>query len=63
MAAMDKEWSTLRSQDVWNESAVREWDSVADEAIAQGVERRFGWLFGICVEKNHELPLDGPLRT
>ena len=52
---------TLRDQKVWDESIVREWDDVAQEAITKGEERHFGWLFGICVEKHSELP-DGDVR-
>ena len=37
-------------------------DEVAGEALLEGKERHFGWLFGICVEKNHELPEGDPLR-
>ena len=59
---MDKEWANLRSQKVWDETVVREWDEVAAEAVREGKERHFGWLFGICVEKNSELPEGDPLR-
>ena len=61
-AAMDKEWQTLRDKEVWDESDVREWDTVAEQAVANGEEKHFGWLFGICVEKNHELDIDDPKR-
>ena len=43
-AAMDKEWQTLRDKDVWDETDVREWDAVAEEAVANG-EKHFSWLF------------------
>ena len=54
---MKAEWDRLRSKVVWDENIVREWSDVAKEAQDAGVEVNFGYLFGICVEKNSELPL------
>ena len=46
----------------WDETWVREWDEVAAEAKCEKKEVHFGWLFGICGEKNSELAEDNPLR-
>ena len=61
-AAMQAEWDALRSRKLWDESIVREWDDVAAEARANGVDANLGYLFGICVEKNSEQPVDHPSR-
>jgi hypothetical protein len=61
-AAMDIEWERLRKKKVWNESLVREWGDVAAEARRKGEEIHFGYLFGICVEKNSELAPGNPSR-
>ena len=62
LAAMKAEWDKLRSKVVWDEINVREWSDVAKEAQDAGVEVNFGYLFGICVEKNSEHPPDHPKR-
>ena len=62
MKAMQKEWDALRTKQVWDEGEVREWESVAQEAIEQQRTVHFGWLFGICGEKNYELADGDPLR-
>ena len=54
---MKAEWDRLRSKVVWDETNVREWSDVAKEAQDAGLEVNFGHLFGICAEKNSELPL------
>ena len=59
---MDIEWERLRKKKVWNESLVREWGDVAAEARRKGEEVHFGYLFGICVEKNSELAPGNPNR-
>ena len=59
---MDKEWKALRDKHVWDETLVREWADFAREAIAERKEVHFGWLFGICGEKNYELAEGDPLR-
>ncbi len=59
---MDAEWRRLRDKYVWDETTVREWADVASEARASGIEVNFGYLFGICVEKNSELPKGHPKR-
>ena len=59
---MQGEWDRLRSKVVWDESIVREWSDVAKEAQDAGIEINFGYLFGICVEKNFELPPGHPKR-
>ena len=61
-ASMKAEWDRLRSKVVWDENNVREWSDVAKEAQDAGVEVNFGYLFGICVGKNSELPLGHPKR-
>ena len=53
---MEAEWKRVREKHVWDETVVREWDEVASEARKQNKEIQFGYLFGICVEKNAELP-------
>ena len=61
-ASMKAEWVRLRSKVVWDENKVREWSDVAKEAQDAGVEVNFGYLYGICVEKNSELPPGHPKR-
>ena len=61
-ASMKAEWDRLRTKVVWDETNVREWSDVAKEAQDAGVEINFCYLFGICVEKNSELPLGHPKR-
>ena len=55
-AAMQKEWTALREQKVWNLLIVREKSDVINEARRLGKEVQFGRVHGICVEKNRELP-------
>ena len=59
---MTAEWNRLREKSVWDESQVREWADVAREAQKAGKEVNFGYLFGICVEKNSEPPAGHPKR-
>ena len=54
--AMDKEWNRLRDKRVWIEEKPREWDEVRAEAKKNGHDVHMGYLFGICVQKNSELP-------
>ena len=61
-ASLHKKWSRSRKIDTWDEKGVREWSDVAKEAQDAGVEVNFGYLFGICVEKNLELPPGHPRR-
>jgi hypothetical protein len=61
-AAMKVEWGRLRSKHVWNESVVRDWDDVANEARAIGKVANLGYLFGTCVEKHSEQPEGHPSR-
>ena len=61
-ASMKAEWDRLRSKVAWDGNIVREWSDVAKEAQDAGVEVNFGYLFGICVEKNSELPHGHPRR-
>ena len=62
--AMQVEWDRLRAKGVWDESTVREWNDVANEARRKGpgVNANMGYLFGICVEKNSELLAGHPSR-
>ena len=60
--AMKVEWDRLRAKHVWDETIVREWDDVANEARQASVEANLGYLFGLCTEKNSEQPLGHPSR-
>ena len=60
--AMDKEWNRLIEQKVWDFDSVREWSDVAAEARRTGKNVQFGYVFGLCVEKNSELAPDHPSR-
>ena len=53
---MDAEWNRLRTKKVWDIGSVQEWGKVAARARADGREVAFGYVFGICVLKNAELP-------
>ena len=68
-ASMDLEWQRLRQvprkggkAGVWDEDDVREWASVRRDAQARNEEANVGLVFGIVVEKNHELPERDPKR-
>ncbi len=61
-ASLDKEWDKLESQRVWIVEEMRPWAEVQEEARRTGVVAHVGRIFDICVEKNHELPEDDPLR-
>ena len=54
--ARDAEGNRLQNKKVWDLDTVREWREVAREARVSGKEIHIGRIFGICVEKNHELP-------
>ena len=58
-AAEAKEWQKLRDEDegrgCWDESAVREYREVADEAKANGANVHFARLFSICSVKHWEM--------
>ena len=56
-ASMKAEWDRLRDED-----KVREWSDIVCEAQKGNYEFNFGYLFGICVEKNSELPPLHPKR-
>ncbi len=60
--AMNNEWKRLIDKHVWDMSVVRDMSDVASEAKNKNKEIQFGWLFGICVEKNSELPTNNPAR-
>ena len=60
--SMNKEWSRLRAQGVWDVNTVRERSSVAAEARNSNKNVQFGRLHGICVEKNSELEDGHPSR-
>ena len=61
-AALLKEWTKLRNATAWDESAVREWRDVAEEARRKGKKAHVGRIFEICVEKGSELPVGDPNR-
>jgi hypothetical protein len=67
--AMQLEWDRLRAvprdggkAGVWDESLVREWRHVRREAQGRDEKANVGLVFGIVVEKNHELPESDPAR-
>ena len=62
LKAKDAEWDRLRVKIVWGEDNPREWADVRREADQLGIEVHMGYLFGICVEKNSELPQGDPKR-
>ena len=62
LAAKDKEWGKLWDQKVWDRSVVKSWPQVAYEARSQHKDIHLGKLFGICVEKGSELPVDDERR-
>ncbi len=45
-----------------DEGLAREWRHVRREAQAENEKVNMGLVFGIVVDKNHELPEDGPAR-
>ena len=60
---MQEEWDRLRrvkrpdgTHGVWDEDAVEEWSKVRKRARRTGATVNVGLVFGIVVEKNHELP-------
>ena len=61
-ASLDKEWKKLEDQVVWIAEKMRPWAEVQEEARRSGTTMHAGRIFDICVEKNHELPEDDPLR-
>jgi hypothetical protein len=61
--ALQKEWDKLRTAGCWDESQVREWRDVAEEAKNANKKVHVGRIFEICVEKGSELPLGDPNRT
>jgi hypothetical protein len=67
--AMQLEWDRLRAvprdgdkAGVWDEGLVREWRHVRREAQGRNEKANVGLVFGIVVEKNHELPESDPAR-
>ena len=59
--AMLKEWKGLRDQEVFDFSMVREYDDVVAEAKKKK-EVHMARVYGICVEKNYQLPEGNPGR-
>ena len=62
LKAHDKEWNRLCAKQVWDETTVRERDAVARDARIRGEEIHMGRIFGICTEKESELPANDPRR-
>ena len=60
--AITKEWKRLWERKVWCGSSVREWRDVARQARIEQRTIHMGRIFGIMVEKNHELKEDDPNR-
>ena len=61
VAAMQKEWNTIH-QKVWDMWEVREKSDVLQEARRENRTIQFGRVYGLCVEKNAELPEGHPNR-
>jgi hypothetical protein len=61
-AALQKEWDRLRAIKCWDESGVRPWSEVSNEARRTGQKCHVGRIFAICVEKNSELDKGNPAR-
>ena len=66
---MQDEWDRLRKVrrpdgklGVWDESSVMEWSAVRRKAKREGRKVNVGLVFGIVVEKNHELSESDPRR-
>jgi hypothetical protein len=55
-AAMQVEWDRLFQKQVWDIASVAEWSDVAEKARKDNETVDFGYVFGICVLKNAELP-------
>ena len=60
--AMAKEWENLRRKGVWNDLEVRDWKDVVKEARGKNEKVHFGYLHGLMVLKNSELPESDPNR-
>ena len=59
------EWASLRKQGgkgVCDETLVREYRDVQQEAVHNKTIVHFGRLFELCFEKHPELPKTNPLR-
>ena len=54
--SMETEVGKLANRGVWDVKGVREWAKVCEEAKRKGQKAHVGNVFGICVEKNAELP-------
>ena len=53
--SVKKEYDSLRSFPIWNESKIRELADVMDEARKTGRETRVGKISTICTEKDFEM--------
>jgi hypothetical protein len=60
--ALDKEWKRLREKKVWDEGSVKNWKEAIHHARNTKNSIHLGRMFGIMVEKNHELKVDDPAR-
>ena len=60
--AMQDEWQSLRDHGVWDETNPQEWEDVRKKAQKDGRKIHLGYLFGICVQKNSELPDGNPAK-
>ena len=61
-AAVEKEFEALTSLGAWSLDGVREWADVREATRKAGSRVHVGSVFGICGEKNAELPPTNPLR-
>jgi hypothetical protein len=57
-----KEWTRLLSEGVWDMKEVRNWSDLARDARVKSKTIHLGRIFGIMVEKNHELDIKDPSR-
>jgi hypothetical protein len=60
--AHDKEWQRLVDKKVWDFKSVKQWSDVARLARQDNRTIHMGRIFGLMVEKNHELPKTDPRR-
>ena len=59
---MRSEWARLWDKRVWDRRDVREWEAAARLARKDCENIHMARIFGICVEKNSELPEGDPAR-
>ncbi len=60
LQALLLEWEKLRKVNTWDESGVKEWKEVSEEARRKGETVHVGLIFELCTEKGSELPDGDP---